>query len=256
MAEVRIQKLLSRAGVASRREAEALMLQGRVRVNGRVVTTLGTRVDPARDTVELDGRRVAAERLRWVAFNKPPGLLTTRDDPQDRPTVYERLPDELSTLGYVGRLDRDTEGLLLLSNDGDVVHRLLHPSSEVERAYEAEVEGEPDERVLRRLTAGVELEDGPARAIRAERLPRRGGRSVVVLVLTEGRKREVRRMLAAVGHPVVRLVRVRFGPIELGDLPPGGWRELEPDEVRALRARAGGGEGGDAGRTGGPPRNR
>jgi 23S rRNA pseudouridine2605 synthase len=239
VAEVRIQKLLSRAGVASRREAETLMLQGRVRVNGRVVTTLGTRVDPARDRVELDGQEVGPEPLRWVAFHKPPGLLTTRDDPQGRPTVYDHLPPELGSLGYVGRLDRDTEGLLLLSNDGDVVHRLLHPSSEVERVYEAEVEGAPDAATLARLTRGVELDDGPARARSAEALGHRHGHALLALVLAEGRKREVRRLLEAVGHPVARLVRVRFGPVELGDLPPGAWRDLEPTEVRTLTERAG-----------------
>jgi 23S rRNA pseudouridine2605 synthase len=167
--EVRLQKLLSRAGLASRREAEALMLQGRVRVNGRVVTTLGTRVDPVRDRVELDGRRVETGEARWIAFHKPVGVLTSRGDPRGRATVYQRLPAELGVLRYVGRLDRDTEGLLLLSNDGDWIHRVLHPSSRVEREYEAEVVGEPDRAVLTRLTGGVELEDGPARALAARK---------------------------------------------------------------------------------------
>jgi 23S rRNA pseudouridine2605 synthase len=237
VAEVRIQKVLSRAGVASRREAEALMLQGRVRVNGAVVTTLGTRVDPLRDRVELDGEPVEPERLRWVAFHKPPGTLTTRDDPHGRRTVYDHLPDELASLGYVGRLDRDTEGLLLLSNDGDVVHRLLHPSGEVEREYRAEVEGRPGAEVLAGLEAGVQLEEGPARARRAW-LVEKGPPAVVGLVLTEGRKREVRRMLEAVKHPVRRLTRVRFGPIRLEGIEAGAWRELTDEEIRALRLRA------------------
>jgi 23S rRNA pseudouridine2605 synthase len=236
--EVRVQKLLSRAGVASRREAESLMLQGRVRVNGQVVTTLGTRVDPERDRVELDGRAVETREARWVAFHKPPGLLTTRGDPRGRPTVYQSLPVELAALRYVGRLDRDTEGLLLLSNDGDWMHRVLHPSAQVEREYEAEVEGEPDRGTLARLTRGVELDDGPARALDARLAGRRDGRAVVDVVLGEGRKREVRRLLAAVGHPVTRLVRVRFGPVLLGDLPAGAWRDLGEDEVRALKRRA------------------
>lgn len=238
MVEVRLQKLLSRAGLASRREAEALMLQGRVRVNGRVVTTLGTRVDPVRDRVELDGRRVETGEARWIAFHKPVGVLTSRGDPRGRATVYQRLPAELGVLRYVGRLDRDTEGLLLLSNDGDWIHRVLHPSSRVEREYEAEVVGEPDRAVLTRLTGGVELEDGPARALAARLAGRRDGRAVVAVVLAEGRKREVRRLLDAVGYPVVRLVRVRFGPIRLGDLPAGAWRELDEDEVRALKGQA------------------
>lgn len=236
MAEVRIQKLLSRAGVASRREAEALMLQGRVRVNGRVVTTLGTRVDPARDAVELDGQPVEPEAARWVAFHKPSGTLTTRSDPRGRETVYHRLPEALASLGYVGRLDRETEGLLLLSNDGDVVHRLLHPSFEVEREYRAEVEGTPTGDALRRLHEGVELDDGPARARRAWLLEP-GPPAVVGLVMVEGRKREVRRLLEAVGHRVRRLVRVRFGPVELAGLASGAWRDLSDDEIRALRAR-------------------
>ncbi len=213
------------------------MLQGRVRVNGRVVTTLGTRIDPEQDRVEVDGRVVEEAPVRWVAYHKVPGLLTTRDDPQGRATVYEELPGDLAGLGYVGRLDQDTEGLLLLSNDGDVVHRLLHPSSEVEREYEAEVEGEPAAQALERLRAGVELEDGPARVRRVELRGRRHGHAVVGLVLTEGRKREVRRLLAAVGHPVVRLTRIRFGPVTLGGLKPGRWRELDPAEIRALRTR-------------------
>lgn len=236
MGEVRIQKLLSRAGLASRREAERLLVQGRVRVNGRVVTTLGTRVDPDRDRVELDGRAVEPEPLRWVAYHKPAGTLTTTDDPQGRETVYDRLPDEVSGLGYVGRLDLDTEGLLLLSNDGDVVHRLLHPSYEVEREYRAEVEGTPRTETFERLERGVRLDDGPAFASRAW-LEREGPPAVVGVVLREGRKREVRRLLEAVGYPVRRLVRVRFGPVELGALPLGAWRELTVDEIAQLRNR-------------------
>lgn len=234
---MRLQKFLSRAGAASRREAEALMVQGRVRVNGDVVTTLGSKVDPARDVVELDGRRVELEAPRWVAFHKPPGVLTTRDDPEDRATVYDEVPPELRTLKYVGRLDMDTEGLLLLSNQGDLMHRLLHPSSEVEREYEVQVVGVPTPQVLDRLTRGVELDDGPARAHAVEMVRRLGPGSVLRLVLVEGRKREVRRMLDAVGHPVRRLVRRRFGPIALGALEPGAWRDLTDDEVEAL-ARA------------------
>lgn len=237
VADVRLQKLLSRAGVASRREAEALMLQGRVRVNGRVVTTLGTRVDPARDRIELDGQPVERAPVRWIAWHKPAGVLTTRDDPRGRDTVYDHLPDDIAGLGYVGRLDRDTEGLLLFSNDGDVVHRLLHPSSEVEREYEAEVAGHPNRATLRRLMQGVQLEDGPARARHAEVLRLDGPGAWLRLILTEGRKREVRRLLDAVDLAVRRLVRVRFGPVKLGDLAPGAWRELDPDEIRTLRSR-------------------
>lgn len=245
MGEVRIQKLLSRAGLASRREAERLLVQGRVRVNGRVVTTLGTRVDPDRDRVELDGRPVEPEPIRWVAYHKPPGTLTTTDDPQGRVTVYDRLPDDFASLGYVGRLDLDTEGLLLLSNDGDVVHRLLHPSHEVEREYRAEVDEAPGPDALARLVRGVELDDGPAAAARAW-LDDAGPPAVVGLVVREGRKREVRRLMEAVGHPVRRLVRVRFGPVVIGTLTPGAWRELSPEEIAQLRGRVAQGPGGES----------
>lgn len=237
---MRLQKFLSRAGVASRREAEGLMAQGRVKVNGRVAVTPGVRVDPEEDRVEVDGRRVRLEPRRWILLNKPTGTLTTRKDPQGRPTVYSLLPDDVRSLRYVGRLDRNTEGLLLLTNDGDAIHGLLHPSSEVPRQYRAWVQGAPSERTLARLARGVELEDGPARAEdpRVLRASREKG-AIMSLVLREGRKREVRRLLEAVGHPVRRLRRVRFGPLELGDLAVGQWRELSPEEVRILRRAAG-----------------
>jgi pseudouridine synthase len=231
---IRLQKLLSRAGRASRREAERLMQAGRVRVNGEVVTELGVRVVPGRDAVELDGVPVTVPKARWVAFHKPPGVLTTRSDPHGGRTIYDVLPPELAALRYVGRLDRDTEGLLLLTNQGDAAHGLQHPSGEVERAYEADVVGRVAQPTLARLCRGVELEDGPARAKRAELLRAGAEQSRIALVLTEGRKREVRRMLRAVGHEAVRLRRVRFGPVELGDLPLGAWRNLTAAERRAL----------------------
>lgn len=234
---VRIQKFLSRAGVASRRGAEELMVQGRVRVNGRVVTELGSRIVPGRDRVEVDGRPVEVAPFRWILFHKPSGTLTTADDPRGRRTVYDVLPDEHRGLAYVGRLDMDTEGLLLLSNEGDAVHGLLHPSSEVEREYRVGVEGEPTRAALGRLTAGVDLEDGPARAEAAGVVEREPEGAVLEVVLLEGRKREVRRLCDAIGHPVRWLRRVRFGPIRLGSLPRGRWRELTPDEVRAIRTR-------------------
>lgn len=235
---MRLQKYLSRAGVASRRQAEGLMLQGRVRVNGVVCTELGTRVDPASDRVELDGRPVRPEAIRWVAFHKPPGVVTTRSDPRGRPTIYDGLPPEMSSLKYVGRLDMDTGGLLLLSNQGGLVHRLLHPSYEVEREYEARVRGRPEGAALKALTRGVELDDGPARAVRVERRGRWEGGEVLRVVLAEGRNREVRRLFDVVGHPVEVLDRVRFGPVELGGLPPGRWRDLTDDEIAALEATA------------------
>ena len=236
---IRLQKYLSRAGVSSRRKAEALMAQGRVRVNGERAVTPGTTVNPATDRVEVDGQVVRWDPVRWIALNKPPDTVTTRKDPGGRDTVYGLLSPEDRVLRYVGRLDRDTEGLLLFTNDGDMIHALLHPSSEVPREYRAWVRGVPDSRALAALAQGVELEDGPARAEDVRLLKSRKDGAVLRLVLREGRKREVRRLLEAVGHPVRRLLRVRFGPVELGDLPPGKWRELSGREVRALRKAAG-----------------
>lgn len=224
---MRLQKYLAQAGVASRRAAEQLIVDGRVAVNGAVVRTLGTRVDPERDRVAVDGREVRPSATEWIALHKPAGYVSTRRDPQARPTLYDLLPRELHRLFYVGRLDADSEGLVLLTNDGDAAHALLHPRFGVERVYEAEVQGDPPPRVLALLLEGVQLEDGIARALRAERLA--PGR--VRLTLTEGRKREVRRLLAAVGHPVRRLLRTRYGPVELGSLAPGEWRPLATHEI-------------------------
>lgn len=212
------------------------MREGRVRVNGIVVTTLGSRVDPDQDVVEVDGQQVQVGPARWIILHKPAGTLTTRSDPHGDRTVYGLLPADMNTLRYVGRLDRDTEGLLLLANEGELVHRLLHPSSGVEREYHAGVAGRPSVDALHRLTLGIELEDGPAHVLRARVLEGEADGAVLALVLARGRKREVRRLLKAVGHPVRWLRRVRFGPIRLGDLPRGGWRELTTAEVEALRA--------------------
>lgn len=230
------------AGRASRREAERLITAGRVRVNGVVVGELGTRVVPGQDRVTVDGEAVAHEaEPRWIAFHKPPGCLTTRSDPHGGATVYDLLPPDLASLRYVGRLDRDTEGLLVFSNRGDEIHALLHPSAEVEREYRAWVSGAPSADAMGTLVQGVTLGDGPARAKRARVAERHREGAVVELVLTEGRKREVRRLMDAVGHPVLRLVRVRFGSVELGDLPQGAWRPLNDDEIGSLEALARGG---------------
>jgi len=213
-----------------------LMLAGRVRVNGKVVRELGVCVVQGRDTVEVDGELVTGAEVRWIAFHKPPGVLTTRSDPHGGRTVYDLLPPELGALRYVGRLDRPAEGLLLLTNDGDVANRLQHPSRGVEREYLVVVNGEVGRASLAALTLGVDLEDGPARAASARIVERGAHDTTLRLVLTEGRKREVRRMMLEIGHGVSRLVRLRFGTVNLGDLEAGAWRELEPDERKSLVA--------------------
>jgi 23S rRNA pseudouridine2605 synthase len=231
---VRLQKFISQSGRASRREAEKLMLAGRISVNGQVVSEMGTRVVPGQDAVELDGEPVVIGDVRWVVFHKPVGVLTTRGDPHGGKTIYDVLPEELHELRYVGRLDRDASGLILLTNDGGEAHRLQHPSGEVEREYSIEVAGTVKAETIRALLGGVELEDGLAKARRAELREAGPVASRLTVVLIEGRKREVRRMMSAVGHPVLKLCRVRFGSIALGDLEPGGWRALTEGELAAL----------------------
>lgn len=207
-------------------------------MNGRTAT-LGDKVDPARDAVHVDSRRVPLDpALRYLVFNKPTGVLTTLEDPQGRPDLGPHMP-EGQRVFPVGRLDRDTEGLLLLTNDGELAHRLAHPRYGVEKEYLAEVEGAARPGDLARLRRGVELEDGPARALEVHRVDGSEHRTALRIVMGEGRKREVRRLLAAIGFPVVRLVRVRLGPLVLSGLAPGETRDLTPDEVRALYEAAG-----------------
>jgi 23S rRNA pseudouridine2605 synthase len=231
---MRIQKFLSRAGVASRRKAEAMVLDGRVSVNGTIVTELGTKVEPSRDRVEVDGTQVDLPDALWVRFHKPAGVLCTAVDTHKRGTIYDLLPPEHSRLRYVGRLDLDTEGLLLLTNDGDVANRLQHPRYQVEREYEVTVQGVPSEEDIARLRAGEVLDDGLARPVRLEVAAPVRECGNLTLVMTEGRKREVRRLMYAVGLPVVTLKRVRFGPVELGDLALGECETLNLEDVAAL----------------------
>ncbi|HSL12159.1 MAG TPA: pseudouridine synthase [Actinomycetota bacterium] len=239
MPEERLQRALARAGHGSRRSSEELIAAGRVKVNGRVAT-LGDKVDPGSDEVELDGIRVNLDpNVRYYALHKPVGVVTTMQDPQGRPSVRDLLPQDGPRVFPVGRLDRDTEGLLLLTNDGDLANRLTHPRYGVEKEYLAEVDGAPAPRHATALRHGVDLDDGPARAASVRIVDARGGRGQLRLVMTEGRKREVRRLLAAVGLPVVRLVRLRVGPVTLGGLPPGAVRELSVEEIRGLTEAAG-----------------
>jgi 23S rRNA pseudouridine2605 synthase len=229
---VRLNAYLARAGVASRRGADELIKAGRVRVNGR----RGELNDfvGARDVVEVDGRRVAAQELAYVLLHKPAGVVTTARDPQRRPTVVD-LIDHPSRLVPVGRLDADTTGALLLTNDGDLAHRLAHPRYEVDKVYEVEVEGEPDRDALRRLAEGVDLEDGRTAPARV----RRRGPSRIELTIHEGRKHQVKRMCEAVGHPVRRLHRSRYAGLVVSALAPGEWRELTDSEVERLRSPSG-----------------
>jgi 23S rRNA pseudouridine2605 synthase len=225
---VRLNAYLARAGIASRRKADELIKAGRVLVNGEP-GQLNTFVEP-RDVVELDGQRLAPQRLAYVLLHKPVGVVTTVRDPQGRPTVVELVEHE-SRVVPVGRLDADTTGVLLLTNDGDLAHRLAHPRYEVEKVYDAEVEGEPSDEALLALADGIELEDGRTAPARARRL----APSRLELTLHEGRKHQVKRMFEAVGHPVRRLHRSRYAGLTLEGLEPGEWRELSADEIDALR---------------------
>jgi 23S rRNA pseudouridine2605 synthase len=237
MAE-RLHKVMAAAGVASRRASEVLIAAGRVTVNGRVAS-LGDKVDVDSDVVEVDGERVIVDTtLRYLMLNKPQGVVSTTSDPEGRPTVMD-LVNLDERLYPVGRLDQDTEGLLLLTNDGELANRLLHPSFGVERKYLALVPGPVRRDPLRRLAAGVELDDGMARPVRVRVTEEHRGKALLEVVMTEGRKREVRRMLAAVGLPVERLARVAFGGVELGDLRQGKWRFLDRPEIARLHAAVG-----------------
>jgi pseudouridine synthase len=226
---VRLNAYLARAGVASRRRADELIKAGRVRVNGEP-GQLNTFVQRG-DRVEVDGSDVAPQRLAYVLLHKPAGAVTTASDPQGRPTVVD-LVDLPERVVPVGRLDADTTGALLLTNDGPLAHRLAHPRYGVEKVYEAEVEGEPAERPLQRLREGIDLDDGRTAPADARLL----GRSTIELVLHEGRNRQVKRMCEAIGHPVRRLHRSRYAGLALEGLEPGRWRELEPFEVALLRS--------------------
>jgi 23S rRNA pseudouridine2605 synthase len=239
-AAVRLQKVLARAGLGSRRTCEDLIAAGRVTVNG-VVATLGTRADAETDAIEVDGARLGVRQdLVHYLLNEPAGVVTTAADPQGRRTVVDLVPAD-TRVYPVGRLDIDTEGLLILTNDGELAHRLTHPSFGVDKEYLAEVEGTPSRGALRRLRDGVDLDDGRTAPARASLV----GDHTVRLTIHEGRNRQVRRMCDAVGHPVRRLVRVRIGPVVDRRLPPGAWRVLTQAELRALeRAVAAGGSGG------------
>jgi 23S rRNA pseudouridine2605 synthase len=236
---LRLQRILAAAGISARRSAEALIRAGRVRVNGKLAK-LGDRADPWVDEVTLDGEPLRPQRPVYWMLHKPRGVVSSVRDPEGRPTVLEYVPEPNARVFPVGRLDRDSEGLLLLTNDGLLAHALLHPSHEVEREYEVVVRGAIDARTLERLARGVRLEDGwtsPARVAQARHDPRTDT-TRFRLTLHEGRKRQIRRALLVLGHPVRELCRVRFGPIRLGGLARGRARRLDAAERRALEALA------------------
>lgn len=237
--QIRLQKLLAQSGVASRRKCEELMLEGLVEVDGEVVTRLGTKVDPKVAVIHVDGKRLPPISPNvYLVLNKPRGVVSTMSDPEGRRNLTEFVEDRPERLFHVGRLDTDTSGLILLTNDGEFAHRMAHPSYEVDKTYVAEVDGDVFPSTLKKLRAGVVLEDGPVHPSHVKLIagPQGNptGRSIVELVIHEGRNRIVRRLLDSVGHPVRRLTRTAFGPLALKNLQVGTTRELTDDELGAL----------------------
>lgn len=237
---IRLQKVLAGAGVGSRRACEAMIAEGRVSVDGIVTRELGVRIDPTTAVVHVDGLRVQLDpTLLTLVLNKPRGVVSTMHDPRGRPALDRFVADRPERLFHVGRLDAETEGLLLLTNDGDLANRLAHPSHEVPKTYVATVEGRPGSKVAQMLRSGIELDDGPIAVDAYRVVDASGARTMVEVVLHSGRNRIVRRMFDAVGHPVLALVRTRIGPVRLAGLRPGQVRELSPKELGALMAEVG-----------------
>jgi 23S rRNA pseudouridine2605 synthase len=237
--QIRLQKLLAQSGVASRRKCEELMLGGLVEVDGEIVTRLGTKVDPKVAVIHVDGKRLPPISPNvYIVLNKPRGVVSTMSDPEGRKTLTDFVEHRPERLFHVGRLDTDTSGLILLTNDGEFAHRMAHPSYLVDKTYVAEVDGDVFPSTLKKLRAGVELDDGPVHPSKVKLIagPQGNptGRSIVELIIHEGRNRIVRRLLDEVGHPVRRLTRTAFGPVELKNLQVGTLRELTDDELGAL----------------------
>jgi len=231
----RIQKVLATAGFGSRRECEQLLLAGRVEIDGHVVTELGTRVDAQRQEIRVDGARVTLPKKVYYMVNKPPGVVSTMRDPQGRPRVVDLLPSGGQRVYNVGRLDKSSEGLILLTNDGQLANQLTHPRYGVEKTYRVLIAGVPTRGELTSLRRGVHLAEGLVRVAHIKLVSQRKQSSMVEIVLSEGRNREIRRILAHLGHKVMQLRRVAIGGLRLGNLPPGHWRPLRSDEVRKLR---------------------
>ncbi|WP_335876845.1 pseudouridine synthase [Anoxybacter fermentans] len=226
---------MARAGVASRRKSEKLIIEGKVKVNGKVVKELGVKVDPEKDIIEVNGKPIKKEKPVYIMLNKPAGYITTMDDPFDRPIVLELVKDIPQRLHSVGRLDCDTEGLLLLTNDGSLTYALTHPSHQIDKVYLVKVKGSIDSEAIEKLEKGIELEDGMTAPARVELIKRKKNYSVIKMTIHEGRKRQVRRMMDAVGYPVLKLKRIKLGPLTLGDLKPGKYRHLSQKEIKVLK---------------------
>jgi 23S rRNA pseudouridine2605 synthase len=241
----RLQKVLAAAGIGSRRECEQLIVEGRVQVDGQIVSELGARVDRQQQEIRVDGEPLARPRLQYFAVNKPTGVVSTARDPAGRPRVNDLLPPGVGRMFNVGRLDLASDGLILVTNDGELANQLTHPRHGVRKVYEVQVAGQPEPDVLAQLKRGVHLSEGFAHAVDVRVKGRKKGSTLLEMVLDEGRNREVRRLLARVGHKVQRLTRVAVGPIRLGELPRGAVRQLTPEEVRKLRAAAVAGRMGD-----------
>jgi len=238
--QIRLQKLLAQSGIASRRKCEEIMLAGLVEVDGEIVTRLGTKVDPTTAVIRVSGKRLPPISPHvYLVLNKPRGVVSTMSDPEGRRTLQDLVEDRPERLFHVGRLDTDTAGLILLTNDGDFAHQMAHPSFEVDKTYVAEVEGEVSKATLRQIEDGVMLEDGPVKVTKVKLVGEHKDRTIVELVIHEGRNRIVRRLLEHVGHPVRRLTRTRFGPVTLIGIKTGEMRDLTTDELGSLLDTAG-----------------
>lgn len=232
----RLQKILAQAGVASRRQSEELIIQGRVEVNGEKVTQLGVKVNPGEDVILVDGKPIGQEEAKvYLMLHKPGGYISSAKDPQGRSTVLDFFPNLPQRIYPVGRLDYDTEGLLLLTNDGELTHALTHPRHQISKVYLARVEGVPNKEALKKFARGIELEDGITAPAKIAIIDISKGKALLEIEIHEGRNRQVRRMCEAIGHPIVYLKRTQVGPLQLGDLPRGEFRNLSNREVRELK---------------------
>jgi pseudouridine synthase len=234
--KIRLQKIIAAAGLASRREAERLIQDGRVTVNGKVVTDLGIRVDPEENHIKVRGKLIQPPKTKtYLALNKPAGYVSTHKDPQGRPTVLDLIHGVRERVFVVGRLDFNSEGLILLTNDGELANALMHPKYHVSKTYQVKVKGHPDASRLQKLSRGIQLADGPTKPVKIEKVRYLKANTTLEITLYEGRKRQIRRMFEKIGHPVLRLKRVRIGPIRLSGLSPGKFIRLNPWQIKQLK---------------------